>query len=55
MPRTPSRFLADIPDDLTEVVDLSAPPPGPPTDKEVNFFATLREKLKAAKTPGGPS
>ncbi len=53
VPRTPSRFLADIPDDLTELVDLSAPPPGPPTDKEVNFFANLREKLKAAKAPGG--
>ena len=53
VPRTPSRFLADIPDDLAELVDLSAPPPGPPTDKEVNFFANLREKLKAAKPPGG--
>lgn len=54
VPRTPSRFLADIPDELTEEVDLAAPPAGPPTEKEVNFFATLRERLKAPK-PGGPA
>ena len=55
VPRTPSRFLADIPDDLTEVIDLSAVPAGPPSDKEVNFFANLRERLKAGKASGGPS
>lgn len=54
VPRTPSRFLSDLPDDLVELIDLAAPPPGPPTEKEVNFFANLRERLKGAKA-GGPA
>jgi DNA helicase-2/ATP-dependent DNA helicase PcrA len=46
VPRTPSRFLADIPEDLCEIIDLDAVPAGPVTEKEVNFFASLRERLK---------
>jgi DNA helicase II / ATP-dependent DNA helicase PcrA len=55
VPRTPSRFLGDLPEDLTEVLDLGAPPPGPPSEKELNFFDSLRAKLKAATPPAGES
>jgi DNA helicase-2/ATP-dependent DNA helicase PcrA len=47
VPRTPSRFLADIPEQYCEVVDLDAEPEGPPQEKELNFFASLRDRLKA--------
>lgn len=47
VPRTPSRFLSDIPEQLCEVVELGAAPVGPPTVKEQNFFASLRQRLKA--------
>ena len=56
LPRTPSRFLSDIPEQLCDLVELAAIPVGPPTVKEQNFFASLREKLKSAKegvVPGG--
>jgi DNA helicase-2/ATP-dependent DNA helicase PcrA len=46
LPRTPSRFLADVPENLVDVVDLVGPPPGPPTGEEKKFFANLREKFK---------
>jgi DNA helicase II / ATP-dependent DNA helicase PcrA len=49
VPRTPSRFLSDLPEGSHEVVDLGAPPAGPPTEVETNFFATLRERLKAQR------
>ena len=39
VPRTPSRFLADIPAELLEVSTLGVPPPGPPTETEQSFFA----------------
>jgi DNA helicase II / ATP-dependent DNA helicase PcrA len=45
--RTPSRYLEDIPKELTEVVDLVGGPAAPPDEKEKNFFASLKEKLKA--------
>jgi DNA helicase-2/ATP-dependent DNA helicase PcrA len=51
LPRTPSRFLADLPEELTELIDLAAPPPGPPDDKELNFFAALKDKLRAQAPP----
>src|SRR6476620_6959837 len=51
IPRTPSRFLADIPENLIELRDLGAPPPGPPTEREKNFFANLKERFKAGNTP----
>lgn len=53
VPRTPSRFLDDVPDELCEVVDLEAIPEGPPSDKEMNFFASLKERLK--QPPPGAS
>ncbi|MFL5321715.1 MAG: ATP-dependent helicase [Myxococcaceae bacterium] len=46
VPRTPSRFLADLPPELVELNDLTAAPAGPPTEKEKNFFASLRDQLK---------
>ncbi len=54
VPRTPSRFLQDIPEDLCEIIDLEAVPEGPPTDKEQNFFASLRERLKGAAPAPAP-
>ena len=47
--RTPSRFLADIPEALLEVSDTTAPPPGPPTEAEQSFFRALKARLQ-----GGP-
>lgn len=49
VPRTPSRFLADIPEQLCEVIELGAAPVGPPTPKEQGFFASLRDRLKSEK------
>jgi DNA helicase-2/ATP-dependent DNA helicase PcrA len=48
LPRTPSRFLADLPAELCEVIDLAAPA-GPVTQKEQNFFGSLRERLAAKR------
>ena len=45
--RTPSRFLEDLPEELVDLIDLAGIPAGPPEEKEQNFFANLREKLKA--------
>ena len=53
VPRTPSRFLQDIPEALIEVMDLDQPPPGPPSEQELNFFARMKEKFKAP-TSGPP-
>jgi DNA helicase-2/ATP-dependent DNA helicase PcrA len=47
LPRTPSRFLGDIPEQYCDVVDLGAIPAGPPSEKELNFFSSLRERFKA--------
>jgi DNA helicase-2/ATP-dependent DNA helicase PcrA len=55
VPRTPSRFLSDIPEQLCEVVDLAAVPVGPPTAKEQNFFASLRDRLKSTAPAAPPS
>lgn len=53
VPRTPSRFLEDLPPEAIEVVDMDAPRQGPPDEKEKNFFANLKERFK--KPPaGGP-
>jgi DNA helicase-2/ATP-dependent DNA helicase PcrA len=49
VPRTPSRFLADIPEAVLEVSDTTRPPPGPPTEAERGFFRTLKARLQ-----GGP-
>jgi DNA helicase-2/ATP-dependent DNA helicase PcrA len=53
VPRTPSRFLEDIPPELVEVVDLDAPREGPPSTEEKNFFANLKERFKAQGAGGG--
>ncbi|WP_434381784.1 ATP-dependent helicase [Melittangium boletus] len=53
VPRTPSRFLEDIPPELVEVVDLDAPRKGPPTEQEQNFFANLKARFKAPQAGGG--
>ena len=47
VPRTPSRFLADLPAELCEFMDLEAPRTEPPTEKERNFFADLKSRFKA--------
>ena len=46
VPRTPSRFLEDLPPELVSAQDLCAPPPGPPTEREKSFFSDLRAKLR---------
>ncbi|OJT21023.1 DNA helicase UvrD [Archangium sp. Cb G35] len=53
VPRTPSRFLEDIPPELVEVMDIDAPRKGPPGEQEKNFFASLKERFKAPGTSGG--
>jgi DNA helicase-2/ATP-dependent DNA helicase PcrA len=53
VPRTPSRFLEDIPAELLEVEDLSGPPKGPPTEEERAFFSNLRDRLKAKPQSAG--
>ncbi len=50
VPRTQSRFLDDLPEGLYELTDLAGIPEGPPDEKEQNFFANLKEKLKARTT-----
>ena len=47
VPRTPSRFLEDIPAALIEIRQLDAPPTGPVTEKERNFFSDLKARFKA--------
>ncbi len=49
VPRTPSRFLTDIPEQLCEVIELGAVPTGVPTVKEKDFFASLRDRLKSER------
>jgi DNA helicase-2/ATP-dependent DNA helicase PcrA len=51
LPRTPSRFLADIPPAVLEVSDTTAPPPGPPTEAEQGFFRTLKARLQGGPVP----
>jgi DNA helicase-2/ATP-dependent DNA helicase PcrA len=51
VPRTPSRFLADIPGAVLEVSDTTAPPPGPPGEAELSFFRTLRARLQGGSPP----
>ena len=49
LPRTPSRFLDDVPKELLDVVDLSGPQLQPPKEvqqaKARNFFANMSELL----------
>jgi DNA helicase-2/ATP-dependent DNA helicase PcrA len=51
VPRTPSRFLADIPPAVLEVSDTTTPPPGPPREAEQGFFKTLKARLSGGPVP----
>ena len=51
VPRTPSRFLADIPAGVLEVSDTTIPPPGPPTEAEQGFFRSLKARLQGTPPP----
>ncbi|HEY1333456.1 MAG TPA: 3'-5' exonuclease [Myxococcaceae bacterium] len=51
VPRTPSRFLADIPAGVLEVSDTTLPPPGPPTEAEQGFFRSLKARLQGTPPP----
>jgi len=51
VPRTPSRFLADIPGEVLEVSDTTIPPPGPPTEAEQGFFRSLKARLQGTPPP----
>ncbi len=53
--RTPSRFLEDIPKELLEERDLVAPPKGPPTERELSFFSSLKDRLKQAPAAVPPT
>jgi len=49
VPRTPSRFLEDIPGELAETIDLRGPPPAAPKEvqqaKARSFFASMSQLL----------
>jgi DNA helicase II / ATP-dependent DNA helicase PcrA len=47
LPRTPSRFLQDLPKQAIDEQDLTAPPKDPSPERETNFLADLRAKLRA--------
>ncbi|HEY3451897.1 MAG TPA: UvrD-helicase domain-containing protein [Myxococcales bacterium] len=62
--RVPSRFLEDIPKDVTETFDQMAPAAGNPKEEGQTFFAGLRAQLKGqapatgsapATTAGAPT
>src|SRR5207248_5511975 len=59
MPRTPSRFLDDIPQEFVDVVDLSGPQPAAPKEvqqaKARNFFASMTDLLGEAAPAGQAS
>jgi DNA helicase-2/ATP-dependent DNA helicase PcrA len=52
VPRTPSRFLEDIPEEVLQVVDHTAAPKGPPGESERSFFSDLRARLKTGASGG---
>jgi DNA helicase-2/ATP-dependent DNA helicase PcrA len=47
VPRTPSRYLQDLPEALLELRDLTQPPPGPPSEGELSFFEKMKLRLQA--------
>ncbi len=56
VPRTPSRFLGDIPEAVLEVSDTTVPdttvpPPGPPSEAEQGFFRSLKARLQGGSPP----
>jgi DNA helicase-2/ATP-dependent DNA helicase PcrA len=54
VPRTPSRFLQDLPKDAIEETDLTAPPKDTSPERETNFLADLRARLRNGSGPAGP-
>ncbi|MDQ3265204.1 MAG: UvrD-helicase domain-containing protein [Myxococcota bacterium] len=55
LPRTPSRFLEDLPAEVFELFDMTVPPPGPPTEQEKKFFSNVLERLKAQAATAKPA
>ncbi len=53
--RAPSRFLEDIPKEVTEVFDQMAPAAGNPKEEGRSFFAGLRAQLKAQPVAAAPA
>ena len=47
LPRTPSRFLQDLPKHAIDEQDLAAPPKDASPERETNFLADLRARLRA--------
>ena len=56
IPRMPSRFLDDIPEDLVDAIDLSSPQPSAPKEvqqaKARTFFASMNDLLGEAPPAG---
>jgi len=56
VPRTPSRFLEDIPAELVDAIDLRGPLPAAPKEvqqaKARSFFASMTELLGEAEPDG---
>jgi DNA helicase-2/ATP-dependent DNA helicase PcrA len=51
LPRTPSRFLEDLPLDAIDLIDLEAPPKEANPAREQNFLSDLRARLRASIAP----
>jgi DNA helicase-2/ATP-dependent DNA helicase PcrA len=51
LPRTPSRFLDDVPASVIELLDQNAPAAGNPKEEGRAFFAGLRAQLKGQPSP----
>ena len=55
IPRTPSRFLEDIPQDLLDVIDLGGPQKESARDvqqqKAKSFFAAMGDLLRNGEEP----
>jgi DNA helicase-2/ATP-dependent DNA helicase PcrA len=47
LPRTPSRFLDDLPQSVLEMIDAASILPKSPPKPERSFFSSLREQLRA--------
>ena len=55
VPRTPSRFLQDLPPDSVELQDLTEAGAAPSAAGEPTLFARLRDRFRAAGTEEPPS
>ena len=52
VPRTPSRFLQDLPKEGVVVLDMTLPVPVPPGPAQPTVFARLREQFRASGATG---